>query len=64
AAFLVSKLKDYMNETELSIAEGIMTNKTYKEIGNAQIPSKSASWVKQQLDKMKNKFKHKLKEGL
>jgi len=64
AALLVSKLKDYMTETELSIAESIMANKTYKEIGEMQIPTKSAPWVKQKLDKMRDRFKDKLKRGL
>ena len=64
AALFVDKLKDDMTDVELSIAEGIMTNKTYKEIGEAQTPKKSAPWVKQKLDKMKGKFKDKLKGEL
>ncbi|TET61112.1 MAG: hypothetical protein E3J47_05760 [Candidatus Stahlbacteria bacterium] len=64
AALLVSKLKDYMTETELSIAEGIMANKTYKEIGYEQIPKRTGPWVKQQIDKMRDRFKDELKEGL
>jgi RNA polymerase sigma factor (sigma-70 family) len=64
AALLVDKLKDDMTEIELSIAEGIMSGKTYKEIGNTQQPQRSAPWVKQRLDKMRSRFRDKLKEGL
>jgi len=64
AALLVSKLKDDMTEVELSIAEGVMANRTYKEIGYDQMPKKSGAWVKQKLDKMRDRFKNQLKEGL
>ena len=64
AALLVDKLKDNMTDVELSIAESIMANKTYKEIGEAQTPKRSAPWVKQKLDKMKDRFKNKLKGEL
>ena len=64
AALLVSRLKDYMTDAELSIAEGIMTGKTYAEIGGLQKPHRSAAWVRIQLDKMRSKFERKLGDGL
>lgn len=64
AALIVSKLKDYMTDAELLIAEGIMTGKTYAEIGGLQKPHRTAAWVKVQLNKMRSKFKKKLGSGL
>jgi RNA polymerase sigma factor (sigma-70 family) len=54
---MVEELKRHMTETELRISEMIMAGKTYKEI--ADVFGRTAPWVRQQLDKIKDRLKDK-----
>jgi hypothetical protein len=56
AALLVSKLTNFMSDDEFSIAEGVMEGKTYAEIGVSMEPKRSASAIRQTLDRMRNKL--------
>jgi len=51
---LVDKLKSHMTDTELTISNMIMDGKTYKEIAAAF--GHKPPWVRQQLDKMRDRF--------
>lgn len=53
---LVSKIRDRMTDKEQVIADGIMMGKTYDEIGLEMTPPRSASWVRKQLDNVKNRI--------
>lgn len=59
-ALFVDKLKEYMDEVELSIAEGIMDDKTYEQIANEH--GKTRAWVKIKLTKLKKKLQKHLKQ--
>jgi len=61
AALIVDKLKEYMDETELAICEGIMQDKSFEEIGKGFGHSKS--WVSDRMAKLRKKIAAKLKEG-
>jgi len=56
AALMVSKLQDKMTDSEIHITNGIMAGKSYGEIGRTHDPKRSIAWVKQQLDKMRERF--------
>lgn len=64
AALMVSKLEDYMTKEELHVAQGIMSGRSYAEIGRIHDPKRSVAWVRKKLDEMSDKFKIKMKEGL
>lgn len=55
-ARIVSILKDKMDPIEKSIADGILSGKTYEEIGAAQSPPQPPSWVRKRLDKLRDKL--------
>lgn len=57
-ALFVENLKQYMDETELSICNGIMKDKTYEQI--AKEHNRTAPWVHQKLQKLRNKLKKEL----
>lgn len=54
SAMFVSHLKSYMSPVELSIANGIMTGKTYEEVANEH--GKTKAWVKQKLNKFRDRI--------
>ena len=62
AALIVSELEDYMSDKELHIARGIMAGKSYAEIGRTHDPKRSIAWVQNEVEKMREKFKNKLKK--
>jgi RNA polymerase sigma factor (sigma-70 family) len=63
AALIVDKLKKFMTDEELQIAEGIMAGKTYAEIAEGQ--GKTPPWVLQKLEKMRERLVKKInKEGI
>ena len=64
AALMVSKLEDHMTYEELHVARGIMAGHSYGEIGRTHDPKRSIAWVLSVVNKMRDKFKAKLKEGL
>jgi len=64
AALMVSKLEDHMTDEELHVARGIMAGHSYGEIGRTHDPKRSIAWVLGVINKMRDKFKAKLKEGL
>ena len=59
AKLLVDDLKSHMSEKELKIAELIMKGKTFEEIGKEF--DRSDAWVAQQLEKMRERLKKKIK---
>ena len=61
AALVVDKLKEHMDSDERKICEGIMADKTYKEIG-AEL-GRSAGWVSGKMDDLRSKIARKLKDG-
>lgn len=64
AALIVSKLEDLMTSDELYVAQGIMAGHSYMEIGYNRDPKRSIAWVQNKIEKMREKFKTKIKEGL
>jgi len=58
AKIVVNKLKGYLTKNELHIANGIMEDKTHKEI--AEDLGYTTPWVTQQLEKIRRKLKDKV----
>lgn len=56
AALMVSKLQEKMSPEELFVANGIISGKSYGEIGRTHDPKRSIAWVQKQLANMKEKF--------
>ena len=61
AALIVDKLKEYMDETELAICEGIMQDKSFEKIGNELGHGKS--WVSDKMAGLRKKIAKMLKGG-
>lgn len=54
AALVVDKLKEYMDEDELVICNGIMSDKSFKQIGLEM--GKSPAWISDKIKKLRDKI--------
>lgn len=61
AAIVVEKLKEHMDDTELSICEGIMLDRSYEEIGKEL--GKSKAWVAGKLKALKERIIIMMQDG-
>jgi RNA polymerase sigma factor (sigma-70 family) len=61
AAIIVEKLKSHMDDVELQICEGIMSDKSFEEIGKEM--GKSKSWVSGRLKGLRERILFMMKEG-
>ena len=61
AALIVEKLKTHMDKTELLICEGIMLDKSYRQIGEEL--GYSISWVHKKIEGLRKKILRRVKEN-
>ena len=61
AAIVVEKLKDIMDDDELTICQGIMLEKSYEQIGKEM--DKSKGWVSSKLDALRQRILSMMEDG-